>query len=81
VIYNRPDFNLKGQYMTGVNVREGEHFDKALRRFTKACEKAGILSEVKKRQHYEKPSEVRKRIKNSRERRVIREAKYGIKLK
>jgi len=45
-----------------VRVREGESFESALRRFKKQCEKAGILSEVRKREHYEKPS-VRKKKK------------------
>ncbi|NCN42115.1 30S ribosomal protein S21 [bacterium] len=39
-----------------VKVREGENFDSAMRRFKKQCEKAGILTEVRKREHYEKPS-------------------------
>ncbi|NLI15980.1 MAG: 30S ribosomal protein S21 [candidate division Zixibacteria bacterium] len=47
--------------MTGVRVRDDESFEKALKRFTKSCEKAGILSDIKKRQHFEKPSEKRKR--------------------
>jgi small subunit ribosomal protein S21 len=47
--------------MTSIRVREGEPFDKALKRFHKACEKAGILSEIKKHQHFEKPSERRKK--------------------
>lgn len=51
--------------MPSVKVREGESFDRALKRFTKACEKAGILSEIKKHQHYEKPSERRKRKLNA----------------
>ncbi len=42
--------------MPGVKVREGETFEQALRRFKKQCEKAGILSELRKREHYEKPS-------------------------
>lgn len=37
-------------------MREGESFEQALRRFKKQCEKAGILSELRKREHYEKPS-------------------------
>ena len=45
-----------------MRVREGESFESALRRFKKQCEKAGILSEVRKREHYEKPS-VRKKKK------------------
>jgi len=47
--------------MPGVKLREGESFEQALRRFKKQCEKAGILSELKKREHYEKPSVKRKK--------------------
>lgn len=47
--------------MPGVQIRDGESFDGALRRFKKQCEKAGILSEVRKREHYEKPSIKKKR--------------------
>lgn len=48
--------------MPGVKIREGESFDQAIRRFKKQCEKAGILAELRKREHYEKPS-MRKRRK------------------
>lgn len=37
-------------------MRDNEGFDQAFRRFKKSCEKSGILSEIKKREHYEKPS-------------------------
>ena len=47
--------------MTGVRVRDDESFEKALRRFNKFCEKTGILTDIKKHQHYEKPSEAKKR--------------------
>jgi len=47
--------------MPGVRVRENESFESALRRFKKQCEKAGILSEIKKREHYDKPSVKRKK--------------------
>ena len=47
--------------MSGIKVREGESFEGALRRFKKSCEKAGILSEVRKREHYEKPSVKKKK--------------------
>ncbi|RLE27338.1 MAG: 30S ribosomal protein S21, partial [Acidobacteria bacterium] len=46
---------------TGVVIRDNESFEQALRRFKRKCEKAGILSEVKRRRYYEKPSELRKR--------------------
>ena len=47
--------------MTTVLVRENESFESALRRFKKQVEKAGVLSEMRKRQHYEKPSVRRKK--------------------
>ncbi len=47
--------------MITVEVREGESFENALKRFKRKCERVGILSEIKKRQHYEKPSERRKK--------------------
>jgi len=47
--------------MPGVKIREGETFEQALRRFKKQCEKAGILAELRKREHYEKPSEKKKK--------------------
>ena len=47
--------------MAGVRVREGESFESFMRRFKKQCEKAGILSEIRKREHYEKPSVKRKK--------------------
>ena len=47
--------------MPSVQVREDESFESALRRFKRKCEKSGILTELKKRQHYEKPSIKRKR--------------------
>ncbi len=46
---------------TGVIVRDNESFEQALRRFKRKCEKSGILSEVKRRRFYEKPSDRRKR--------------------
>ena len=47
--------------MPVVHVRDDESFEGALRRFKRKCEKSGILTELKKRQHYEKPSVKRKR--------------------
>ena len=49
--------------MPSVRVKENEPFDVALRRFKRACEKAGILTEVRRREYYEKPTTVRKRKK------------------
>ena len=47
--------------MAGIKVRENEPFENALRRFKKQCEKSGVLSEIRKREYYEKPSVKRKR--------------------
>ncbi|MBW1973058.1 MAG: 30S ribosomal protein S21 [Deltaproteobacteria bacterium] len=47
--------------MPGIKVKEGESFESALKRFKKHCEKMGILSEIRKREHYEKPSVKRKK--------------------
>jgi small subunit ribosomal protein S21 len=49
--------------MPAVKVKDNEPFDIALRRFKRSCEKAGILAEVRQREHYEKPTSVRKRKK------------------
>jgi small subunit ribosomal protein S21 len=44
-----------------IKLRENEPFEVALRRFKKSIEKEGVLSEVKKREHYEKPSVKKKK--------------------
>ncbi len=49
--------------LTKVTVREGEHVERALKRFKRKVEQAGILKEVKKRKNYLKPS-VKSRIKS-----------------
>ena len=47
--------------MAEIKVGKNETLDSALRRFKRATQKAGVLSEVRKREHYEKPSVKRKR--------------------
>ncbi len=44
-----------------MKIRENESLDNALRRFKRECAKAGVLSEIRKREHYEKPSVKRKK--------------------
>ena len=64
--------------MPGVIVRDQEPFEKALKRFKKACEKAGIISDMKKHQHFEKPSERRKRkINAAKRKRMKMEKTFG----
>ena len=47
--------------MSEVRVKENESLDSALRRFKRQCARSGILAEVRKREHYEKPSVKRKK--------------------
>ena len=47
--------------MTGTKVRKNESIDSALRRFKRSIAKDGVLAEIKKRKHYEKPSVKRKK--------------------
>jgi small subunit ribosomal protein S21 len=49
--------------MPSVRLKENEYFDAALRRFKRACEKAGVLTELRRREFYEKPTQERKRKK------------------
>lgn len=58
--------------MPVVQVREDENFENALRRFKRKCEKSGVLTELKKRQHFEKPSVKRKRKAMQARKKVLR---------
>ncbi|WXR61140.1 30S ribosomal protein S21 [Peptostreptococcaceae bacterium AGR-M142] len=49
-----------------IKLKDNESLDSALRRFKRECATSGILSEMRKREHYEKPSEKKKRLKASR---------------
>lgn len=57
-----PIFALRGVIkMAVVRVKENETLESALRRFKRSCARSGILAEVRKREHYEKPSVRRKK--------------------
>ena len=47
--------------MSEVRVKDNESLDSALRRSKKSCARSGVLAEVRKREHYEKPSVKRKK--------------------
>lgn len=47
--------------MPGIRVKEHEAFETAIRRFKRTCEKAGLLTEMRRREYYEKPTWKRKR--------------------
>ena len=47
--------------MSEIRIKENETIDSALKRFKKQCAKSGVLSELRKREHYEKPSVKKKK--------------------
>lgn len=51
----------EGNTVAEIRVKENESLDSALRRFKRQCAKSGVLSELRKREHYEKPSVKRKK--------------------
>jgi small subunit ribosomal protein S21 len=61
--------------MTGVRLKDNESIESAIRRFKKQCEKAGILAELRKREHYEKPSVKRKRKAIAAKKRAMKRAR------
>lgn len=54
--------------MTEVRIGQGESLDEALRRFKKKCQRNGIISEMKRHEHYEKPSDRRRKREQARKR-------------
>ncbi|MFN3813856.1 MAG: 30S ribosomal protein S21 [Aquificaceae bacterium] len=61
--------------MAIVEVAENEPFEKAFKRFKRVVEREGILTEVKRRQFYEKPSEKKKRKERASRKRLIKALK------
>lgn len=57
--------------MAEIRVKDNESLDSALRRFKRQCARAGVLNEVRKREHYEKPS-----VKRKKKSEVARKRKY-----
>ena len=51
----------RGEKMSEIRVGENESLESALKRFKRKCARAGVLAEVRKREHYEKPSVKRKK--------------------
>jgi small subunit ribosomal protein S21 len=63
--------------MARIKVRHGESLDQALRRFNREVLKAGILKELKKRERYYKPSELRTEKAKEKARKIYLENKRG----
>ncbi len=58
--------------MTMIRIRDNESFEGALKRFKKMVEKSGVLTELRKREFYEKPSVKRKRKQVAAQKRSVR---------
>lgn len=63
--------------MPSIRVRESDSFENALKRFKKQCEKEGILSEIKKREHYDKPSVKKKKKAIAARKKAMKRVKIG----
>ena len=61
--------------MTTVRVKDGESIEGMIKRFKKATEKAGIMSEVRKREHYEKPSVKKKKKSIAAKKRAVKKSR------
>ena len=61
--------------MSEIRVGENESFENALRRFKRQCARSGVLAEIRKREHYEKPS-VRRKKKSEAARKAAKRRKY-----
>ncbi|MCJ7645328.1 30S ribosomal protein S21 [bacterium] len=68
--------------MTEVKIREHESIDEALRRFKRECERAGLMTEIKRREYYESPSVRKKRkIAEAKSKQKRKEVKFLSRLK
>jgi small subunit ribosomal protein S21 len=59
------------EQLSEIRLKENESLDSALKRFKRQCAKAGVLAEVRKREHYEKPS-----VKKKKKSEAARKRKY-----
>lgn len=63
--------------MPVVRIRDNESFENALKKFKKQCEKEGILSEIKKREHYDKPSVKKKKKAIAARKRAVKRRRFA----
>ena len=63
--------------MVEVTVRNGEQLERALRRFKKKWERAGVLREIKRKSFYLKPSDVLRAARKNALMRRLRLARYN----
>jgi small subunit ribosomal protein S21 len=75
---NRCGRLFKGGIVVKLTVRDRESIQEAVRRFRKLVERSGIKKEMRRREYYEKPSEIRRRARLRAERRTRRVKPVGM---
>ena len=64
--------------MPGIRLKDGDFIESALKAFKKQVEKAGVIGDLKRKQHYEKPSvRLKKKSVAARKRRIKQMRKMG----
>ena len=63
--------------MPKIRIKEKDNLEYALRKFKKSCEKLGILSEIKKREYFEKPSVAKKKKSIAARKRSLKKGRKG----
>lgn len=61
--------------LPGIRIKEGESFENGLKRFKKQCEKSGLLADLRKKEHFEKPSIQRKRKQMAARKRAVKKVR------
>jgi small subunit ribosomal protein S21 len=71
----RKDSPGKGRSSLEIQIGEGQNLDRALRQFRRKVQRAGILADMRKKRHYEKPSQAKRRKAKAAHRRLARNAR------
>jgi small subunit ribosomal protein S21 len=68
--------HLEGlEHMPVIKIKDSESFEGAMKRFKKTCEKAGILTELRRREYYDKPSIRKKKKEAAARKRALKKAR------
>ncbi|MCL7927232.1 MAG: 30S ribosomal protein S21 [marine benthic group bacterium] len=65
----------RGERVLEIQIAEGQNLEKALRQFRRKVQRAGILADMRRKRHYEKPSEAKRRKQKAAQRRLARNAR------
>ncbi len=65
----------RGERELEIQIADGQNLEKALRQFRRKVQRAGILADMRRKRHYEKPSEAKRRKQKAAQRRLARNAR------